>query len=306
MSLFSKIQSLKTQIIETERLLNLVINHPIMSISLGEKLENLNNELNNLPKESFEPKVELLFSGNAVSGAEGIKVNFLNKVIRPFQELIKTQVAIISFTKKIKRKELANKSTLYLTALPRGSFGIELSQLDKNDLMDDIEVSESIKEVIRIIEKTATSDEEFEKIVESHPKIILKNLSTFLKAISDENSILKIQSNELYTEINSENISLAYERVSKTINEETDLVISGIFKGLLLESAKFEIISSTGDYISGFISPDLNEETLIDYQKEFLNKEAQFLLSKNETRFKNGNLKISYELKEILPTQFVE
>lgn len=300
MSLYTKIQNIKTQIIETERLLNMVIDHPIMSLSLKQKIAQLNEELNNLPKESYEPKVELLFSGNAVSGSEGIKINFLNKIIKPFQDLVKTQIAVTSFTNKVKRNVLKNKSTLYLTALPRGSFGIELAQLDKSDLMDDIEVSESIKQVIQIIEKTSLSDDEFEKIVETHPKSILKSLSKFFKAISDEESILKIQSNEVNAEIESDKVHLAYERVSKTINEETDEVIKGVFKGLLLESGKFEMITTNGIYISGFISSELDEDTLINYQKLYLNQEVEFLLTKNETHFKNGTLKISYELKEIL------
>lgn len=300
MSLYTKIQNIKTQIVETERLLKMVMGHPIMAFSLEEKLAELNKELNNLPKETYEPKVQLLFSGNAVSGSEGIKVAFLDKVIKPFQDLVKTQIALTSFPTKVKRNVLKNKSTLYLTALPRGSFGIELTQLEKSDLMDDIEVSESIKNVINIIEKSALNDEEFEKVIDNHPKTILKNLSKFFKAISDEQSILKIQSNEVNAEIESNEIQLAYERVSKTINEEVEEVIKGVFKGMLLESGKFEIVTSLGEYISGFINSELDEQTLIDYQKEYLNMEVNFLMIKNETQFKNGITKISYELKEIL------
>lgn len=55
--LYSYKESLKAQIVDTERLLEMVIDHPLMSESLKEKLNNLRSELQALPKESNEAKV---------------------------------------------------------------------------------------------------------------------------------------------------------------------------------------------------------------------------------------------------------
>jgi len=60
MNLFHQKNYLKVQIAEVERLYEMAIDHPIMSTSLNEKLNYLKNELEQLPKESIEPKVELL------------------------------------------------------------------------------------------------------------------------------------------------------------------------------------------------------------------------------------------------------
>jgi hypothetical protein len=301
MSLYSKIQSLKAQIVDTERLLEMVIDHPLMAESLKERIELLRKELSELPEISDEPNVKLLFSGNAVIGSKGIKSSFVSKTISPFQEMLKTQVALIRFGKVGKRgrtKKGAN-TELYLTALPVGSFGIELSQLKTNDLFESIDVSNAIKNVMQLIENTAVDDKTFEQTIENTPKRNLSNLKRFLEEIYQENSILKMESGEKYLELPHTKIKEAFERVAATTDEENEILVNGIFRGLLLDSAKFEIQDEFGKKITGFISPDLSENQLIEYDKDFLNTKCLIQLKEHRTKFKTGKEKKDYELLEI-------
>ncbi len=303
MSLYKYIQSLKAQIVDTQRLLEMVIDHPLMSEGLTERLSWLNQELGRLPKESFEPRVQLLFSGNAVIGSQGIKSSFVSKTIMPFQEMVKTQVALVRFGKVGKRgqaKKGAN-SDLYLTALPVGSFGVELTQLQSHDLFDSIDVSKAMKEVIRLVANSATDDPTFEAAIEKMPKRNLNNLRKFLQEIVDENSVLKMESGELGLELTEGKVSEAYQRVSATIDEENEVFINGIFRGLLLDSGRFEIQDEEGKRISGFISEDLDEEQLVEYDKAFLNTYCIIHLRVHRTKFKTGNEKTDFELLEIKP-----
>ncbi|MGE0567031.1 MAG: hypothetical protein AB7O73_03705 [Bacteroidia bacterium] len=261
----------------------------------------LQQELEQLPKESFEPSVQLLFSGNAVVGSQGIKSSFVSKTISPFQEMVKTQVALVRFGRVGKRgqaKKGAN-TELYLTALPVGSFGVELSQLESNDLFDSMDVSKAIKEVMNLVLNSATDDATFESSIENTPKRNLTNLKKFLQEIVDENSILKMESGELGIELPKEKIMEAFQRVSSAIDEENEVIISGIFRGLLLDSGKFEIQDEEGKRISGFISESLEEEQLIEYDKLFLNTNCVIHLRVHKTKFKTGNEKTDYELLEI-------
>ncbi len=301
MSLYRHIQSLKAQIVDTQRLLEMIIDHPLMSEGLAERLNWLNQELEKLPKESFEPRVQLLFSGNAVVGSQGIKSSFVSKTITPFQEMVKTQVALVRFGKVGKRgqaKKGAN-TDLYLTALPVGSFGVELSQLQSTDLFDSLDVSKAMKEVMGLVANSAADDPTFEAAIEKMPKRNLNNLKKFLQEIVDENSVLKMESGELGLELPKEKVIEAYQRVSATVDEENELVINGIFRGLLLDSGKFEIQDEEGKRISGFISEDLDEEQLIEYDKSFLNTNCIIHLRVHKTKFKTGNEKVDYELLEI-------
>lgn len=303
MSLYRKIQSIKAQIVDTERLLEMVLDHPLMSEGLAERLTLLKQELENLPNESFEPKIQLLFSGNAVVGSQGIKSTFVSKTLTPFQEMVKTQVALVRFGKVGKRgqaKKGAN-TDLYITALPVGSFGVELSQLESNDLFDSMDVSKAMKDVMTLVVNSATDDETFEASIEQTPKRNLTNLKKFLQEIADEKSVLKMESGELGVELPKEKIVEAFQRVSATIDEETELIINGTFRGLLLDSGKFEIQDEEGKRISGFISEEIEEDQLVEYDKTFLNSNCIIHLRVHKTKFKTGNEKTDYELLEIRP-----
>lgn len=300
MSLFRKIQKLKSQIIETEKLLQIVEEHPIMSQSLKEKLNYLKNELNKLPKDSIESKISLLFSGNAVIGSIGIKSNFLSKTIKPFQDLVKTQTALVRFGNVGKRGKTRKSfnSELYLTALPTGSFGIELSQLETTDLFDEQDVASAIQQIMNLIDLTSKSNEEFERIVEITPNRSLNNLRLFLKEISEEHSVLKMESGSYGLEISEERVKLAFDRVDSTSNEETEIFIEGILRGVLLDSGRFEISSEIGN-ISGLINEELTEEQLIEFDKNYLNKSCRIHLRTQVITFKTGKEKVTYELINI-------
>jgi hypothetical protein len=301
MSLFRKTQSIKAQIVDTKRLLDLVLGHRIMSKGLVERLKLLNLELESLPKQSYEPKIQLLFSGNAVVGSQGIKTTFVSKAMNPFQEMVKTQVALIRFGKVGKRGQAKNRATteLYLTALPVGSFGVELSHLESNDLFDEIDVSNAMKDVMSLVANSAKDDETFESSIEHTPKRNLSNLKKFLHEITHEKSVLKMECGELGIELTKEKIFEACQRVSSTIDEQSEIFVEGIFRGLLLDSGKFEIQDNLGKSISGFISQDIKEEQLVEYDKSFLNKNCTIQLRVHKTKFKTGNEKTDYELLEI-------
>lgn len=301
MSLYRKIQSIKAQIVDTERLLEMVLDHPLMSGGLIERLNKLKTELSILPKDSFEARVQLLFSGNAVYGSQGIKSSFVSKTIVPFQEMIKTQFALVRFGRVGKRGQVKKGAItdLYLTALPVGSFGVELSQLTSSDLFESLDISNSMKQVMTLIVSSATDDETFEKSIENTPKRNLSNLKKFLQEIAEEHSVLIMESGELGIELPEFKIMEAFQRVSSTIDEENEVLINGIFRGLLLDSGRFEMQNEEGKRLSGFISEELGEEQLIEYDKLFLNKSCIIHLRIHKTRFKTGNEKIDYELLEI-------
>lgn len=303
MTLFRKIQSIKSQIVDTQRLLEMVLDHPFMAEGLSERLNSLKQQLESLPKESFEPTIQLLFSGNAVIGSQGIKSSFVGKTITPFQEMVKTQTSLSRFGKVGKRGKTKNgaNNDLYLTALPVGSFGIELSQLESSDLFDSVDVSNAMKSVMTLIENSTKDDSTFESAIERTPKRSLTNLKKFLQEVYNENSILKMESSELSIEIPKEKIVEAYNRVSSVLNEEGEEIILGVFRGLLLDSGKFEIQDENGYKISGFISEDLDEEQLVEYNNTFLNTKCKIHLKIYKTKFRTGNQKTGYELVEILP-----
>lgn len=301
MSLYRDREKLKAQLIDSERMLEMVLEHPLMSLGLKEKILSLKTKIEALPNKSFEPKIQLLFSGKGVFGSQGIKSSFVSKTVNPIQEMVKTQAALVRFGrvgKRGKAKKAAN-SDLYLTALPVGSFGVELSQLETSDLFDSIDVSNAIKQVIGLISSCATDDATFEKAITTVPRRNLNNLKRFLEEIVEHESVLKVESNELGLNLDESTVKEAYERVSSTTDVESETIILGVFRGILLDSGKFEMYDEQRKKISGFISESLDEDQLVNFDRNFLNEECQIHLKVHKTTFKTGNEKIEYELLDI-------
>lgn len=300
MSLYRNIQNIKARIIDTERLLDMVRDHPIMSIGLISKINSLKEELAKVDQDILEPKVQLLFSGGAVVGSSGIKSNFISRTLAPFQEMVKTQFAMLRFGEVGKRGQAKSGAAteLYLTALPTGSFGVELSQLDPTDLFAEKDVSKAIKQVIELVVETADSDQSFEKAIENSPNRHLINLKKFLGEIADEGSILKMESGNFGIEISKEKVKAAYDRVSSAKVEEDEIVITGVFRGILLDSVRFEVQDEIGVKYSGTVSEEINEEQLVNYNN-FLNTRCEIHLEVRKTSFITGKIKIEYELLQI-------
>ncbi|MBV6878632.1 hypothetical protein NG800_001965 [Epilithonimonas ginsengisoli] len=294
---------IKSQIIELENLLGFANNDPFMSKSLSMKIKILEDKLENLTEEVSEAIVSLLFSGNAVSGSRGIKIDFVSKVLKPFQELVKTETTKIKYGivgKRGKTKDI-DDAELYLTALPTGSFGVQLTQLNKNNIFSETEVDKAIENVINLVNAATNSDETFEEIVAVTPPRSLNNLKSFLKEIDNENSILKFEKDNETLEISTENIHKGYERINSAITDEEVIEIRGTLRGVLLDSGKFEFVDENGHKVSGLIGEDIDEDKIIELSLEYLNKSCTIHLKKIKTKFVSQNEKTFYHLIDIFP-----
>lgn len=299
MGIFNIKQNVESQILEIERLLSMSDNNPFVVVPLKERLKTLKSELEELPKDLKEPKIKLLFSGDAVFGSLGIKSSFVSKTINPMQELIKIQTAITKFGKELGKRgkvKKGNISEMYLTSLPTGSFGYELSLLSNLDLFDEQDVSDSIHDIIELIDITIKNEDKFEEIMNEYPKRTLSHLKNFFNEVNKENSILKMESGSTYKEFSRDEIRIGYDRVSSTICNEETIIINGVFKGAFIESGKFELIDNDGNTIHGFISDELSEEEIVQYNRDYSNIECNITLEKDVTEFNNGKKNITYVL----------
>ncbi len=296
---------LQSQIAETQRMLELVKDHPLMAQSFASKLAELKKDLSKIPEDSKEACIKLLFSGKAVLGSLGIKSIFVSKTVKPFQELVKTEVAMVRFG-KVGQRGVTKKSlnsNLYLTALPRGSFGIELSHLNPSDLFNEKDISEAISNVMDLIESSASSDESFEEVITKTPVRNINNLKKFLKVVVDEKSMLKMESGSKKLSLGVKEVNAAFERVDSTATEEGEEIITGTLRGVLLDSGRFEVANENGDIISGPVSKQLSEDDIFDFDRQYLNQPCEIHLKVITKTFKTGRSKSSYELLDIRPLE---
>ena len=291
------------QLLETQRMLEMLINHPIMYKSLKQKEINLLEQLEKIPVDQKETKVVLLFSGHPVIGSLGIDASFLAKVTIPFQSMVTAEFAHRGGSKVGKRGALnkQGESRLFLTAMPRGSFGIELSKLvESTDLLADNQMSDSLSKVTKLIESSSKSDEDFASELDETTPRTIQSLKNFFKVISDEQAGVSIETGGIRCELNPEEVKSGYERVSGTkITEETIITVHGTLKGILLESWKFDFLDEQDNLITGSIDEDLTEEIVSDFIKIFFNNSCKAILKEGRVLFKNGREHKSYILTSI-------
>ena len=163
MTIRSQREFLKVQLLEMERLREGVAGHPIMSLALEEREEELKQQIAMLPLGGKEAKAVLLFSGEPVFGSHGIDVTFASRVLEPFQSMVMADYADRFHGVVGTRGRLSGEadSRLLLTALPRGSFGMELSRAESDELFEEDQLADTLTHLTRLVEASARSDEDF-------------------------------------------------------------------------------------------------------------------------------------------------
>lgn len=296
-----KREYLKIQLLETQRMLELIGNHPIMSVSLKQKEKDLLEQLDKIPVDQKDSKVVLLFSGNPVKGSLGIDASFAGKVVVPFQSMVTSEFAYSVHGKVGKRGQMNNKneSRLFLTALPRGSFGIELSKLESSDLFEENQMSDSLSRITKLVESSSKSDEDFAAELDNATPRTIQSLKDFFKVVSDDQAGVSIESGGIRCELNPVEVKSAFDRVSSTTTTEIEQKHSGILKGILLESWKFDFIDDAGNTITGRLDENLTEEQVTNFIANYFNKKCIASFKEGKVLFKNGRERISYVLSSI-------
>lgn len=294
---------LKVQLLELDGLLQSVEQHPAMAINLRQRKEEIEEQLARLPVGHKEPRTVLFFSGTPVRGSKGIDASFVGRVLDPFQNMVMNEHASRwhGTLGARGRRTGESESRLLLTGLPRGSFGLELSQADNDEWFEEDQLSETLAHVTRLVESAARSDEDFAiELSNASPRVIL-NLREFLQAVAEANAGLRMETGDFRCELTPIQAGEAYRRVSDTITNEETLEVSGTFHGLLLDDWRFNFINDCGHKIAGKLDENLTTEQATDLQQSFFNQPCLASLLKTTVLFKNGRARTTYVLQDLTP-----
>jgi len=292
---------LRTQLLEVQRLKALAGDHPIMSVSYRERETEIRGQIETLPLGQKEAKVVLFFSGEPVQGSQGIDALFAGKVLEPFQTMVRTQYADRWRGMLGSRGRIAgeSQSRLLLTALPRGSFGLELTRSDDDELFAEDQLADTLADVARLIDASAKSDEDFAATLDGAPPRVVQNLKGFLEIVSKGKAGLQLESGDLRFILSPAQALEAFSRVSSTITVEAEVSLTGVCKGILLESWKFDFVPDDAEPISGRLDDDLTEDEATVLTKQYFNEHCRAALTKTTISFKNGRTRSTYRLKSL-------
>ncbi len=301
MTIRSQRDALKVQLIDTRRMKEMAAGHPLMAPAFEEREKELQAQIDALPLGEKEARAILFFSGEPVQGSMGIDVTFASGVLDPFQSMVMADYADrwhgVVGTRGPRVGE-AN-SRLLLTALPRGSFGLELTRAESDELFEEDQLADTLAHITKLVESAATSDEEFAtELNDTAPRVIQK-LRSFLEVVSKGKAGLRMETGDYRCTMDPIRATEAYNRVAGTVETTVEIKIKGVFKGVLLESWRFDFLNEDGHKISGKIDENLTPEQIAKLSAEFFNQRCLAILDKTTVVFKNGRERTTHVLKDL-------
>lgn len=290
---------LKVQLLDTQHLREIAGQHPLMSVALVERERELREKIAALPLGNKEARTVLFFSGDPVQGSVGIDASFAGRVLEPFQSMVMADYADRwhGVVGSRGRRSGEADSRLLLTALPRGSFGLELTRADNDELFEEGQLADTLAHVTKLVESSARSDEDFAAELDETAPRVIQNLRQFLEVVAKGKAGLRLESGDYRCSMNAVEANEAFNRVAGTITNDELVNIPGVFKGVLLESWKFDFVTEENHRIGGKIDENLTEEQVIALNLEFFNKRCAASLLKTTVLFKNGRVRTTYILK---------
>jgi hypothetical protein len=253
---------LRAQLIEMDRLAESAGDDPLMGHAIAMRRESLARELENAPVEPPKPRAVLFFAGPPVFGSRGIDAKFATDALGPFLEMVKTQYSAQKHGGVGSRgpRKGDSEARLLLTGLPRGSFGLELSQPQPEDFIAAEELSKALVRLTDVIASAGDNDERFAVSLDEVSPRVLPRLKEFLGVIASANANLGMESGELKVELAPERVSRALERVSAAKTEEIINDVPGVFRGATLDSWRFDFRLMDGTTLSGRLADEVEEE----------------------------------------------
>lgn len=294
---------LKVQLLDTQRLRDIAGQHPLMSVALQQKERELKEKIAALPLGNKEARTILFFSGEPVQGSIGIDASFAGRVLEPFQSMVMADYADRwhGVVGSRGRRPGEAQSRLLLTGLPRGSFGLELARADNDELFEEGQLADTLAHVTKLVEAAARSDEDFAAELDETAPRVIQNLREFLEVVAKGKAGLRLESGDFRCTMNPIEANDAFNRVAGTITNDEPIKIPGVFKGVLLESWKFDFVTNENHSVGGKIDENLSEEQVIALNRQFFNERCLASLVKTTVLFKNGRVRTTYILKGLEP-----
>jgi hypothetical protein len=297
----SQRDALKVQLLDTRRMKELAAGHPLMAPAFEEREKDLQARIAALPLGDKEARAVLFFSGEPVKGSMGIDASFAGRVLEPFQNMVMADYADRWHGVVGSRGRRAGEadSRLLLTALPRGSFGLELTKAENDELFEEDQLADTLAHVTKLVDSAATSDEDFAaELNETAPRVV-QNLRAFLDVVAKGKAGLRLETGDYRCTIDPIRANEAFERVAGTVTNTKEIRVKGVFKGVLLESWRFDFVNQEGHKISGKIDENLTPDGVVQLNRDHFNQQCMAVMDRTTVLFRNGRERTTYVLKDL-------
>jgi hypothetical protein len=290
-------QFLQRELVEMDKLLEVSADDAVMSFALQKRRESLEREMLQAPAAHLKPRAVLFFAGPPILGSQGIDAMFAASILQPFLEMVKTQYSSQKHGRVGARgpRKDESEAKLFLTGLPRGSFGLELSQPQPGDFIAAEQLSDVLVRLTEVLASAADTDERFAVSLDKISPRVLPRLKTFLDVIADENAYLRVESGDLKVVLLQDQVRLARDRVSAAKSFDEVIKKEGVFRGATLDSWRFDFRPSDGLSIAGRISDEVEEKD-VEAMSSLTNRQCLAELRLTTITTRDGAQRHRYEL----------
>ncbi|MBE7539341.1 MAG: hypothetical protein HS122_13130 [Opitutaceae bacterium] len=289
------------QVIEADHLAKLHGEGSFMARAWQLRKASLEDELKAAPAGLPSPRTVLFFAGgDSVLGSQGIDASLVADIIKPFQEMVKSEFSTLRHGTVGRRGPRKNEdeARLFLTALPRGSFGLELSQPNVEDWVQAQQLSTTLARLTQIVESAGKSDEDFANALDHVSPRVLPRLRDFLEVASKSGASLRIESGDLRCELSAERLLQAKTRATTTHTETKQVNCSGIFRGATLDTWRFDFKTDDDISISGELGEQLTEEQVAEMNL-LTNSPCEATLNRTAITPPSGPARTKFELVDL-------
>lgn len=294
-------EALQAELIGLTHLLSITPEDPLATPLMKSRMAELETQIKEIvDRPPILPETELFFGRGAVIGSMGIEAGFASEILKSFQDMVTNHFSakFCGALRRTGRRRGESLSKLFLTALPTGSFGLQLSQPFVTDFVVASQVTQTMEEITDLVGAAAKGDEPFVDTVSHFNGRVLIPLAGFLESLNNSGSDCKIISGSRRTTLNTEDVSQAYQRVISAKTQDEVVRLNGIFGGVLLGSGRFEFMPTADTRIQGWIAESVTEEEAIEMEK-FAGKQCRATLSRTTISMRTGRKSLFHELLNI-------
>ena len=301
MTHYSQHQFLRGQIAHFTQMVETETDPILMRPMYKNRLRTLQAELAAMPDDQPEAKVALYFWGKPTVGSLGIEAEFLANVLGHFKSMVATDYANSYFGGVSERGAVPNpmETKLYLTALPRGSFGVELTKLTEDNLFDNNQMGETLGHIIALVEAATTSDAIFLKEAESAAGRTIKALGEMLAVVSKAEGGFALESGTKRLEVSESRVKEAAHRTAYKDEEVNQMQIDGIISGFLKHSKKLEIVDNELKKYAVKVPKEFLEAETIAKIRATEDERCLVKVEENKVIFTSGLERKQYTLLEV-------
>jgi hypothetical protein len=293
-----EIEANRVEIGELESLIERMPDDPLAKPLLRSRLAALRTDLARIEQAPItKPETELLFAGAPVVGSLGIEAKFAGSILRDYQDILANHHAGAHHggAGARGRRPGEEESKVYLSALPRGSFGLLLSQQNIEDFVTASQVSDAMGQITDLIHSATSDDASFTNTISEFDPRVLVPLQRFFQTLESNRATVTIRTGRKSLVMNTELVHSGYSRVTSAEKITEPEVLTGIFGGLTLGSRNFDFTPHGLPLITGKLKDSVSELEALAMQALF-NQEAQASLECTKIKTLSGYGKPRYEL----------